>query len=202
MVYVAGAPRKAVLWIIAAGLIVLVFSYQFVLKDYQKERIWSTYRQADLTAAQRAGPGFQLTRSLAMVAHGGLLGQGYQEGPMTQNGGLPEQHNDFIFAPVAEEFGFVGALFLLLLSAGLFYSLLRLAATTRDPEGRLLCVGVALFYGIQSTVEMAVTLGLAPTTGMPLPLVSYGGSSYLASIFAIALAQNVAVHRVLVQGNR
>jgi rod shape determining protein RodA len=202
MVYLAGAPGKHVLLVILALGLLAIFAYHFVLRDYQRERIWSTYRQSDLTAAQRAGSGFQLTRSLAMVANGGLLGQGYNAGPMTQSGGLPEQHNDFIFAPVAEELGFLGAAVLLSLCAGLFFSILRVAATTRDPEGRLLCAGVAAFYGVQSLVEISVTLGLAPTTGMPMPLVSYGGSSYLASLLSLALVQNVVVHRALVQSHR
>lgn len=202
MAYAAGAERRDMALVIAAGMLLALFSYQFVLRDYQRERISMTYRQADLTPAQRAGPGFQLTRSLAMIAGGGLSGQGYMQGPMTQAGALPEQHNDFIFSSLAEEHGFIGGMAVILLCAGLFFAILRVAATTRDPEGRLICVGVAAFYGLQSLVEFAVALGLAPTTGMPLPLVSYGGSSFLVSVVSLALVQNVAIHRTLVSARR
>ena len=195
VVYVAGAPRRGVLGVIALGIIVAILAYSFVLKDYQKERIWSTYNYGSLTPAQRAGPAYQLTMALVCVANGGMFGTGYGEGAMTQSGALPEQHNDFVFGPIAEEWGFAGATVVLLLIAGMFLAILRVAFKTRELGGRLLCIGVAALFALQSLVEVGVTLGLAPTTGMPLPLISYGGSSFLVYMILLGLVQSVSIHR-------
>ena len=123
------------------------------------------------------------------------MGQGHREGTMTQSNQLPLDYNDFVFAVVAEEHGFMGGVGVILLVCLLVLAIYRVAWQTRDPAGRLICVGIGTLLGAQAFVHMSVTLGLAPTTGMTLPLVSYGGSSLVVTMMALALVQNVAINR-------
>jgi rod shape determining protein RodA len=195
VVLVSGIPLRSLLLLALLAGILVGGAYEFVLQDYQKERIWSTYNHDRLTASQRAGPGFQLNQSLQAISGGGLLGQGHREGTLTQAGLVPLDYNDFVFAVLAEEHGFSGCLLVLLLFCVLVLAIYRVAWHTRDPAGRLICVGIGTLLGAQALVHMAVTLGLAPTTGMTLPLVSYGGSSLLVTMMGLALVQNVAINR-------
>ncbi|MAE95257.1 MAG: hypothetical protein CL910_11405 [Deltaproteobacteria bacterium] len=195
VVLVSGIPLRSLALLGLLGVVLVGGAYTFFLEDYQKERIWSTYAHDRLTASQRAGPGWQLTMSQNAIANGGVFGHGHREGPLTQEGLLPLDYNDTVFAVLAEEHGFVGCLFVTLLFVALVLAIYRVAWQTRDPGGRLLCVGVGTFIGFQALVHMAVTLGLAPTTGMPLPLVSYGGSSFLVTMMSLALVQNVVINR-------
>lgn len=195
VVLVSGIPLRAVLMLAVVGVVLVGTAYQYVLEDYQKERIWSTYNQDKLTATQRSGPGYQLLQSMLAVSGGGFMGQGHRAGDLTQSGQLPLDYNDFIFAVVAEEHGFVGGVLVVALVCILVMAIFRVAWHTRDPAGRLICVGIGTLLGSQAFVHMAVTLGLAPTTGMTLPLVSYGGSSFIVTMMALALVQNVAINR-------
>lgn len=195
VVMVSGIPLRSLVLLAVIAVLLVGGAYEFILKDYQKERIWSTYNHQRLTASQRAGPGFQLGQSLQAISGGGAFGQGSGQGALTQAGMVPLDYNDFVFAVLAEEHGFFGCVLVLLLYSGLVLAIYRVAWHTRDPAGRLLCVGVGTLIGSQALVHMAVTLGLAPTTGMTLPLVSYGGSSLLVTIMALALVQNVAINR-------
>jgi rod shape determining protein RodA len=198
VVFVSGMPPRALAFLAAVALLLGGLAWEFVLADYQKERIWSTYNLDRMTAAQRAGPGYQLEQSLLAIGNGGLFGWGHGEGPRIQSGKLPYQYNDFIFAVAAEEHGFAGGLILLILYCVLVVAVLRIAHSGRDPAGRVLCLGVGMLIGSQALVHMAVTLGLAPTKGLPLPLVSAGGTSLLSSLCALALVENVAINRPLV----
>lgn len=195
VVLVSGIPLRSLGLLALLGAILVGGGYEFVLRDYQKERIWTAYNYDRLTASQRAGPAYQLNQSLTAISGGGLSGQGHGEGVLTQSGMLPLDYNDFVFAVLAEEHGFVGCCVVLLLFSVLILAIFRVAWQTRDPAGRLICVGIGTLIGAQALVHMAVTLGLAPTTGMTLPLVSYGGSSLLVTLAGLALVQNVAINR-------
>lgn len=195
VVLVSGIPLRSLVLLALLGAVLVGGGYEFVLRDYQKERIWTAYNYDRLTASQRAGPAYQLNQSLTAISGGGLNGQGHGEGQLTQSGMLPLDYNDFVFAVLAEEHGFVGCTAVALLFSVLVLAIFRVAWQTRDPAGRLICVGIGTLIGSQALVHMAVTLGLAPTTGMTLPLVSYGGSSLLVTMGGLALVQNVAINR-------
>jgi rod shape determining protein RodA len=195
VVLVSGIPLRSLVLLAVLGAVLVGGGYEFVLRDYQKERIWTAYNYDRLTASQRAGPAYQLNQSLTAISGGGFNGHGHGEGELTQAGMLPLDYNDFIFAVLAEEHGLVGCVAVVLLFCVLVLVVFRVAWQTRDPAGRLICVGIGTLIGAQALVHMAVTLGLAPTTGMTLPLVSYGGSSLLVTIAGLALVQNVAINR-------
>jgi rod shape determining protein RodA len=161
------------------------------LRPYQQDRL-RTVVDPDLDPS---GVGYHAIQSRVAVGSGGLLGQGYLEGPQNRHGFLPERHTDFIFAVVAEEWGFVGALAVL----GLYLLLLRrladAATLARDRVGSFLCVGALVFLSVHVAVNVGMVLALLPTIGIPLPLLSYGGTSLVATACLIALAANVRMRR-------
>ena len=162
-----------------------------MLRGYQKARLMAFIRpQAD-----PSGGGYQIIQSLIAVGSGGLTGTGWRQGMQNLLGRLPERHTDFIVPVIAEEWGFIGASFILLL----YFSLVRIgfgvAERTRDPYGRYVVVGIVALFAVQIIVNIAMTIGLAPITGITLPFASYGGSSLLSSLIAMALVANVAMRR-------
>ncbi len=144
--------------------------------------------------------GYQLRHSQIAVGAGGITGRGWFQGTQGQLNYLPERHTDFIFAVVCEDFGFVGGVLLLALYAYLLCTLARIALSTRDSEGRLLVIGVATITVVQVAVNVGMALGVTPVTGLTLPLVSYGGSSLVASMIGFGLAVLVARTKVVVFG--
>jgi rod shape determining protein RodA len=139
------------------------------------------------------GMGFQVIQSRIAIGSGGLWGKGYGQGTQSQHGFIPERHHDFIFPVLAEEGGFVGAVVLLILYGLLFWRLVAMAAECPLERDQLLIVGVLSKIAFQSLLNVGVTLGLAPVTGLTLPLVSYGGTSLIATLLALSLAY--VVHR-------
>ena len=192
---VGGAPWKKLLLAGVLGAGILAAGAGLLLEDYQKERIWSTLHIDKMTASQRSGPGFQLEQSLIAVGNGGWTGHGHGEGPRVQAGHLPYHQNDFIFALIAEEQGFTGTALFVLLEVLFVLAICRVGALQREPPAQVLCAGAAALLGTQALVHMAVTVALAPTKGLPLPLVSAGGSSMMVSLLLVALVQNVSMHR-------
>lgn len=196
MLFVAGAERRHLLAAVAGGVLVGVVGYTLLLEPYQRERILSTVMRDRLTDAQRADEGHQLEQAIRSIAIGGVLGQGVGEGVQNRLDRLPYRHNDFIFAVIAEELGLVGALFLFAVLLTLLWVIFRVAIATRDPAGRLLCVGIGVLLGSQALVHIGVNVGVVPTTGMTLPFVSAGGTALLTFVAGIALVANVARRRV------
>lgn len=194
LLFVSGIPMRSLMVLGLLGATIAVIGFLFLLHPYQKERIRSTVFHDRLAPYEANREGFQLKQALAAVEGGGWTGQGYLDGAVTQSGRLPESHNDFIFAVVAEEVGFVGSGAVLLLYLLLVLAILRVGVRTRDPAGRLVCVGVAALVTAQSAVHVGVSLGVVPTTGMPLPFISYGGSALLTFLVAIAFVLNVSCH--------
>jgi cell division protein FtsW len=139
------------------------------------------------------GMGFQALQAKIAVATGGLTGVGLMEGKQKLFY-LPEPHNDFIFAVIGEEFGLVGAVAVVALFTVLLWRGLRAASRCQDPFGRLLAVGLITMLAGQALVNMSVVLSLLPTKGIPLPLVSYGGSSLLMDLVAVGVLLNVSQH--------
>ena len=162
-----------------------------LLKDYQFRRI-ETFLNPE---SDPLGAGYHITQSKIAFGSGGLSGRGFMQGTQTRLNFLPEKHTDFIFTTLAEEFGFVGALSLLIL-----YGLITLFCTVstmanRDRFGALLTGGIGVTFFLFFAINMAMVTGLAPVVGVPLPLVSYGGSAMLVLLLAFGLAQSAHVHR-------
>jgi rod shape determining protein RodA len=132
------------------------------------------------------------------VGSGGFLGRGLGQGTQGPLGFLPERHTDFVFAVVCEDFGLLGGLLVLGLYGQLIASLLEIVRTTRDPEGRLIVIGVAAITLVQVVINVGMVLGVMPVTGLPLPLVSYGGSSLVATLCGFGLCASVARNRTKV----
>jgi rod shape determining protein RodA len=158
-----------------------------ILAPYQHDRLL-----AFLDPERYArGPGYQLLQSRIAVGSGGLWGKGLGQGTQGQLGFLPARGTDFIFASIAEEWGFIGATVVLALYAYFVIASATIARRTRDPFGRLLVVGVMTLVASQALVNTAMTLRLAPVTGLPLPFVSLGGSSLVANFIALGILLNV-----------
>ena len=191
MVFVAGASWKHLLATIGTGAALTPLVWSFVLRPYQKLRLTAFLNPEDHVR----GGAYQTLQSLIAVGSGGVTGRGYMEGTQGPLGFLPERHTDFIFAVVCEDFGFVGGALLLALYAYLICALAQIASQTRDMEGRLLVTGVAAIILVQVAVNVGMALGVAPVTGLTLPLVSYGGSSMVAAMFGFGLAASVARSR-------
>lgn len=174
-------------------ILILVFSssWLFFLQDYQKDRIL-TYINPQGDPLNR---GYQITQSIVAVGSGQVVGRGFGLGPQSQLRFLPAGETDFIFAVLAEEFGFIGCLLLLGIYAGLFYRLIRLARTVYDNFGLILILGTTLSIFFQVFINIGMNIGLVPVVGVPLPFVSYGGSSLLISMISIGLVESVVTHQ-------
>ncbi len=189
MVLVRGVPWKQLLLILVAVGVAVPTVVVPNLKPHQIERLVSF---VDPEADPR-GSGYQVIQSTIAVGSGGLTGKGYKAGSQSQLGFIPYRHTDFIFPVLAEEGGFVASVVLLLLYGLLFWRLLAMAAECIYERDQLIIVGVATLIAFQVVVNIGVTLGMAPVTGITLPLVSYGGTSLVSTLLALTLA--FVVHR-------
>lgn len=180
--------------LVAGGIFALVVSiaaYYTVLMDYQRQRIISFLNpQADLK-----GDGYQSMQSIIAIGSGRIAGKGYNGGTQTQLSFLPENATDFVFSVWAEEWGFIACLFLLSLYFILIWSILRLAARVDDQFSQLICVGVASHIFLHVFINVGMVTGILPVAGVPLPLMSYGGSSLTITLMGIGLVTNVAIWR-------
>ncbi len=189
----AGTPLRYLLGLVAAGLLALPVGWLF-LHDYQKDRIMVFLDPS----RDPLDAGWNTVQSAIAVGSGGLTGKGYLRGTQNVLGFLPRTvaPTDFIFSVIAEETGFLGSLALLLLFAILAFGGMRAALRARDKFGRLLAVGVTVLVMFHVFVNMAMTVGLMPITGIPLPLVSYGGSFMVCTLAALGIVQSVYVRRL------
>ena len=177
------------------GLIVAVFqsretSWQ-LLNNYQYRRI-DTFIDP---SADPLGAGYHITQSKIALGSGGWTGRGFMQGPQSRLNFLPEKHTDFIFTTLAEEFGFVGGISLLAIYLLVIFFCIASALANRDRFSSLLILGIALNFFLFFAVNMAMVMGLIPVVGVPLPLVSYGGSAMLVLMLAFGLVQSAHVHR-------
>ncbi len=198
LLYSAGARVKHLGLAAAIGLALLPPLYFFGLKDYQRKRL-TGFLHPERTSLQE---GYQLVQSKIAIGSGGLTGQGLGQGSQNWMEALPYDQTDFIFAVVGEEWGLVGAGGLLLLYLALFAASISIALRTREPFGRLIVAGVVGLLAAQVYINVGMTMGLMPVTGMTLPLVSYGGSSMLSSFILLGLVANVAMHHIPVFSSR
>jgi rod shape determining protein RodA len=219
MLYVAGTPRRylgqflAVLGVLGALFLVDILfappNWQLKLQDYQRRRLLVYFGRSD--APPPGAPKAELERlrkqqfddshnvrqALISVGSGGLAGKGWRQGTQNALGYVPRAvaHNDFIFSVIAEEKGFVGSVTVLTLYAVVLFTGVRIAGQARDRLGKLLAVGVVALLFSQVFINIGMNIRLMPVTGVPLPLLSYGGSSVLSSLIAMGILQNVYIHR-------
>ncbi|MGZ8752056.1 MAG: rod shape-determining protein RodA [Acidimicrobiia bacterium] len=165
-----------------------------VLKEYQVDRLTSFLDQ-DADTRDTRGTTFNLDQSKIAIANGGLTGEGLGEGTQTNGRFVPEQHTDFIFTAVGEELGFVGAATLLALFAIVVWRTWRTARLSNDFFGTLVCVGVIAMFTFQIFENVGMTMGIMPITGIPLPFMSYGGSSTIVCFACVGLVANVHMRR-------
>jgi rod shape determining protein RodA len=164
-----------------------------LLKQYQIDRLTTPYESASGKRLQ--GAAYNQNQSVKTIGTGGLTGAGLFEGPQTKLGFVPEQQTDFIFTAVGEELGFVGAAVILALFGIVLWRTWRTARLARDYYGTLVCGGVLAMFTFMIFENIGMTMGIMPVTGIPLPFMSYGGSSLIACAACIALVNNVYASR-------
>jgi rod shape determining protein RodA len=191
--FLGGINIRQALILITCGTVLIagVWTSGKILKPYQKARLTSFINPDN----DPKGTGYQIRQSLIAVGSGGVWGKGAAKGTQTQGDFLPIPHADFIFAAFGEEHGFVGALFVLLLYFFILMRLIQNAQTAADLSGSLIIMGVVAVLTFQIAVNVGMVIGFMPVTGIPLPLMSYGGSSVLFTFLALGAAMNVRMRR-------
>jgi rod shape determining protein RodA len=219
MMFVAGTPRRYLVRLVggvailgALGLADVLFappSWQLKVEDYQRRRLLVYFGREEM--APRGAPkteverlrkqqfddSFNVRQALISVGSGGLTGKGWRQGTQNRYGYLPRAvaHNDFIFSVIAEEKGFVGSVSVLTLYAVILFTGIRIAGQARDRLGKLMAVGVVALLFSHVFINIGMNIRIMPVTGVPLPLLSYGGSSVLGSLIAMGLLQSVYIYR-------
>lgn len=187
---IAGANIKYIVGMIVAGAAAMPLFWQF-LREYQKQRLLVFINPN----SDPLGAGYTIIQSKIAVGSGGLFGKGWLNGSQGQLNFLPEHHTDFIFSVIGEELGLLGGLALILLYFFIIQRAFRIAELTSDMCGKAIATGVGMMLAMQVVVNIAMTVGLMPVVGIPLPLVSYGGSSMIATLISIGLLLNVGMRR-------
>lgn len=211
MLFIAGAKLKHLLIIVLIGLCISPL-FWYKMKPYQRTRVssvllqstWIRQKAQDNPALGRIlvggrfsekqwknDWGYHLIRAKFSVASGRLTGHGWREGPFIKYNFLPQRHNDFIFAATAHQWGFLGCLVMLGLFVIIIICGLEIIAYNTDPFGKLLALGIVSMFSVEVIVNVSMTLGLMPITGLTLPLVSYGGSSLVVNMTAVGLLNNI-----------
>ncbi len=194
MLYMAGAKLRHLTVIVLIGMLVVApLTYRFLLKDYQKERL-TVFLNPNLDPL---GSAYSLNQSKIAIGSGQFWGKGWLKGSQTHLRFLTAQYTDFIFPVIAEEWGFVGSSILLLLYLALLARGMAIALRAKDSFGALLAVGLTTMVGFHIFVNVAMTMGMMPITGLPLPLMSYGGSSLLITMLSIGLLLNINMRRFM-----
>jgi rod shape determining protein RodA len=218
MLYVAGVPAKYLRRLLGAAAIVVglilvdvLFAppkWQIKMEQYQKRRLLvyfgRDFAQPNATPAQKAdarrqsrNDSYNVEQALISVGSGGVFGKGWRQGTQNALGYLPRAvaHNDFIFSVIAEEKGFMGSVMVLALYSVVLFTGIRIAGQTRDRLGKLLATGIVVMLFSHVFINIGMNIRLMPVTGVPLPLLSYGGSSVLCSLIAAGILQNVYLYR-------
>jgi rod shape determining protein RodA len=219
MLFAAGAPKRFLFRLLAGvGILAALFLadilftppgwWQIKLEDYQRQRLLvyfgADFASANATPEEKARArrlqvekSYQVRQALISVGSGGLWGKGWHRGEQVALQFLPPgaAHNDFIFSVIAEEKGFVGSIVVLTLYGVVLFTGIRIASQARDRLGRLMAVGVVTLFFSHVFINIGMNIRIVPVTGIPLPLLSYGGSSVLGSLIAIGILQNVHIYR-------
>ncbi|MBG7615140.1 rod shape-determining protein RodA [Brevundimonas sp. BAL450] len=193
MMFMAGLSWRLVAAAAAAAAVAIPLFVQFVLHEYQRQRVL-TFLTPE---ADPSGSGYHIMQSKIAMGSGGFLGKGFGLGSQSQLEFLPEKQTDFIFAALAEEFGFVGSFSVLLIYAAIIVIALRIATLSHSHFGRMAAAGVTATFAVYILINGAMVMGLAPVVGVPMPLLSYGGTVLLTVMVGFGLIQAVRVHRYL-----
>jgi len=187
----AGLSMKVLIAGVVAGAAAVPMLVMFVLHDYQRQRVL-TFLSPE---TDPSGSGYHILQSKIALGAGGLLGRGYGLGSQSQLNFLPEKHTDFLFATLAEEFGFVGCFSVLALYALAVFIALRIASVSHSHFGRLAAAGVTATFALYVMINGSMVMGMAPVVGVPMPLLSYGGTVMMTVMVGFGLVQSVRVHR-------
>ncbi|MBU1102711.1 rod shape-determining protein RodA [Patescibacteria group bacterium] len=189
IVILSGIKPRHLMVVLLSGIIISSLAWAFALKPYQQERILSFLNPSK----DPLGHSYNLIQSKIAIGSGGLWGKGLGHGSQSQLNFLPEKHTDFIFAVLAEEWGFLGILFLFAVYLLFFWRLIKLIFICRNNFFRLFVAGFALMLFAQIFINVGMNLGLVPITGISLPFISYGGSNLLINFIALGIVQSIAV---------
>jgi rod shape determining protein RodA len=189
-----GVEWKALILVAITGSLLAPFSW-FFLKDYQKERILTFFDPE----SDPLGSGYHILQSIIAVGSGGFFGKGFLKGTQSQLRFLPEHQTDFIFSVFAEEWGFVGALVLLILFLALLVWGLKIARQSRDYIGTLIAYGVTMLIFWEVVINVGMVVGFFPVVGIPLPFMSYGGSSMVVMMISVGMLMSVSMRRFILQ---
>jgi rod shape determining protein RodA len=185
---VSGAPSRWIAGLMLAGSMLAFGAVHLgVLSDYQVAR-FTAFANPEL---DQRGTGYNTNQARIAIGSGGLTGKGLFHGTQTNGRFIPEQQTDFVFTVAGEELGLLGAGAVILLLGLVLWRGLRIASRALDPFGRILAAGIVTWFAFQSFVNIGMTLGIMPVTGLPLPFLSYGGSAMFANLIAVGLLQNV-----------
>ncbi|MBK8197178.1 MAG: rod shape-determining protein RodA [Acidobacteria bacterium] len=195
IIFFAGIAMRYVLGAIVAGLAAVPAIYTFVLEPYQRERVDTLIAGITGKATNGLGESYQIEQAKIAIGAGGLSGRGYLQGIQSQQEYVPEQQTDFILTVIAEEFGFIGAVGLLLVFAFLFVWSFRVAARNKSWFGRLATVGATSTIAFFAIFNSGMVLGLLPVLGMPLPLISYGGTALITVMCCFGLILSAHLHQ-------
>lgn len=187
----AGIKIKHLLLLAFAGMCTFLIAWSFVFHAYQKDRILAFLNPR----FDPLGAGYNVSQSMIAIGSGGMWGKGLGEGSQTHLGFLPEAQTDFIYAAIAEELGFIGIILLLTTAMFLFWKLMNIARNATNNFSRLVAGGFSIMILVQIAINIGMNLGLLPVTGVPLPFVSYGGSSMIALFVMLGLLQSIKVNQ-------
>lgn len=191
VLFIAGINYKLLGGIIATGIGCFPLFWKYLLKDYQRNRLLVFLNPY----VDPLGDGYHIIQSKIAIGSGRLFGKGLFQGTQNQLDFLPEQHTDFIFAVLGEELGFIGGITLFILLFILIYRTINVALKARDLLGTYIVIGIASMWTFQMLVNIGMTLGIMPITGIPLPFMSYGGSSFLVNMMSVGMILNVGMRR-------
>lgn len=189
MILFYGIKRSSMVTISCIFIVILLGGWNWILEDYQRQRIYTFINpEIDLM-----GNGYHATQSMIAIGSGGFFGKGFNYGTQTQFSFLPENHTDFAFSVLAEEWGFLGASIVLLIYLALILSMIKIASRATDQFSCLISIGAASLLFWHVFINIGMVLGLLPVVGVPLPFISYGGSAVLIQIAALGICMNVAL---------
>ncbi|KPJ57159.1 hypothetical protein AMJ49_02460 [Parcubacteria bacterium DG_74_2] len=183
---ISGIKLRQFLILVLFFLLIFILGWNFFLKDYQKERIISFFYPIE-----PLGVSWSQNQAKIAIGSGGIFGQGIEKGSQTQHGFLPEPQTDFIFAAIAEEMGLIGVFILFALFSILIWRTIKIAILTETNFSRLFASGFAILLVSQAFINIGMNIGLLPIIGIPLPFISYGGSSLIANFLALGILQNI-----------
>jgi len=192
IIFFIGIEWKSLLLACTGGIILIPMSWLF-LRDYQKERIMTFFNPEN----DPLGSGYHILQSIIAVGSGGIFGKGYLKGTQTQLKFLPVQQTDFVFSVFAEEWGFVGGVVLVAMFLILILWCLKIALHSRDLVGMLISFGITMLVFWEVFINVGMVLGMLPVVGIPLPFLSYGGSSMVVLMAAMGLLLNVSMRRFI-----